>query len=419
MKINTELLKKIYSKYGNTFYILDTNDFVTSYDDLKNSFKNFYPKTEIAYSYKTNYIPRICKIVNQKGGFAEVVSDMEFKAARKIGVEHKNIFYNGPFKNYEATEEILINGGVVNADSESDIKFFRKIANEHKKIKLRLGIRCNFNIGDGVISRFGFSEKNGELEKAINDIKSIDNAEIVSLHSHFASRHLTSWEKATDGMLSIYKKYFANSSNSIEYISLGGGLYGKMTNELKESLNIDPPSFNQYAEVAAKKFKKFFSNFNVNDTPTLILEPGTALAANALKFVCSVHNIKKIDEQYIATLTGSFFNTNPTSSSIFLPFKTFKRNKEKEAKFYENIHFAGYTCIETDYLAKNYSGDLSDGDFVVFDSAGSYSVVMKPPFILPNVPIVEITHSKIFLIKRHETFDDVFSTYEMKFDESF
>lgn len=419
MKISTELLKKIYSKYGNTFYILDSNDFITSYEDLKNSFKKFYPKIEIAYSYKTNYIPRICNIVNQKGGFAEVVSDMEYKVARKIGVKHKNIFYNGPFKNYEAIEEILINGGVVNADSESDIIFFKKIANKNQKIKLRLGIRCNFNIGDGVISRFGFSEKNGELEKAINDIRNIDNAKIVSLHSHFASRHLASWEKATDGMLSIYKKYFGNDFNSIEYISLGGGLYGKMTNELKESLNIYPPSFDQYAEVAAKKFKKFFSNFNVNDTPTLILEPGTALAANALKFVCSVHNIKKIDEQYIATLTGSFFNTNPTSSSTFLPFKIHKKNKEIESKYYENIHFAGYTCIETDYLAKNYSGDLSDGDFVVFDSAGSYSVVMKPPFILPNVPIVEIANSKIFLIKRQETFDDVFSTYEMTFNESF
>jgi diaminopimelate decarboxylase len=83
---------------------------------------------------------------------------------------------------------------------------------------------------------------------------------------------------------------------------------------------------------------------------------------------------------------------------------------------YEDLDMAGYTCIESDYLYRNYSGQLSVGDFIVFDSAGSYSVVMKPPFIMPNVPILELNGDQtVRVIKRQETFEDVFRTYQMEF----
>ena len=52
----------------------------------------------------------------------------------------------------------------------------------------------------------------------------------------------------------------------------------------------------------------------------------------------------------------------------------------------------------------------SDHDiFIVFDDVGSYSVVMKPPFILPNVSIIEIHPEQLSfkLIKKRETFDDL------------
>ena len=81
---------------------------------------------------------------------------------------------------------------------------------------------------------------------------------------------------------------------------------------------------------------------------------------------------------------------------------------------YSDVLFAGYTCIESDYLYAGYNGKLAVGDFIIFDKVGSYSIVMKPPFINPNVPIVEISEDNISykLIKRKETFDDIFHTYD-------
>nr|MZG79422.1 decarboxylase [Photobacterium lucens] len=58
-----------------------------------------------------------------------------------------------------------------------------------------------------------------------------------------------------------------------------------------------------------------------------------------------------------------------------------------------------------------YTGRLFQGDFLIFNNVGSYSIVFKPPFILPNVPIIELTGNSVELIKRQETVDDIFETF--------
>ena len=80
-------------------------------------------------------------------------------------------------------------------------------------------------------------------------------------------------------------------------------------------------------------------------------------------------------------------------------------------KEYVDVDIAGYTCIESDYLYKGYNGELGVGDYLVFSNCGSYSLVMKPPFIFTNVPVMDISGEKPELIKRAETFDDLFTTY--------
>ena len=75
------------------------------------------------------------------------------------------------------------------------------------------------------------------------------------------------------------------------------------------------------------------------------------------------------------------------------------------------MDFGGFTCIESDYLYRNFNGKLATGDMVVFGNVGSYSVVLKPPFILPNFPVIDISEGSVELIKRQETFDDIFHTF--------
>ena len=40
-------------------------------------------------------------------------------------------------------------------------------------------------------------------------------------------------------------------------------------------------------------------------------------------------------------------------------------------------------------------------------------LVMKPPFILPNFAVLDISEGKTEVIKRAENFEDVFHTFEL------
>ena len=73
MIVNRTVIESLRKEYGEAFYLLDSNQFRTNYLEMKEVFSSIYPSFNIAYSYKTNYTPKFCKIVNELGGYAEVV----------------------------------------------------------------------------------------------------------------------------------------------------------------------------------------------------------------------------------------------------------------------------------------------------------------------------------------------------------
>ena len=162
MQINSKVISRLRSQYGEAFYLLDSEQFKNNFTELKNIFSAIYPNFNIAYSYKTNYTPKFCKIVNELGGYAEVVSEMEMELALKCGVEPKRIIWNGPIKDSEKMREFLVAGGTVNSDSIDETKEIRDFANSVETI-LNVGIRCNYDVHDGVVSRFGFDITGDDL----------------------------------------------------------------------------------------------------------------------------------------------------------------------------------------------------------------------------------------------------------------
>lgn len=404
MILSYRYLNEIASKVGNSYYILDTETFEKNYDCLITSFRNYYKKTIISYSYKTNYIPEFCKIIGRKGGYAEVVSDMEYQLAKHIGVPDKKIIYNGPYKNSSVIEKMLLGGGAVNIDSLDELKEVLRIAEKHKDQLLKIGMRCNFNVGEGTSSRFGINSETEEFEYAINLIHNTDNLNLVGIHCHYSSRSLKIWVNKIDGLIKVLQRL---DCTKLEYISIGGGLYGEMKDELKQQFSTPIPTFDEYASTILPPLVQFFAGTQIE--PVLFIEPGSALAGNAMKYVCKVMAIKNMQNHFVANTSGSMYNINPTLSPKRLPMMLYGSEKGRE---YIDISFAGYTCIESDYLYKNFKGRVCIGDFLVFDNVGSYSVVLKPPFILPNVPVIHIgENGEINIEKRAETFEDIFSTY--------
>lgn len=413
MRINWTLLERLTSIHGEAFYLLDSKKFEQNYDEFLKAFRDLYPKTFIAYSYKTNYIPKLCALINRKGGYAEVVSEMEFDLAIKLGVPPQKIIFNGPYKNEKTIKKCLLGGGILNLDSFHEIDIVEKIARENPEINMSIGVRCNFDIGDSVTSRFGFDIDKEDFYHAFDRLKRIDNISIKGLHCHFPNRNIESYIIRVDKMLHLSEQLF---SSPPEFIDLGGGFFGKMNALLKKQFKHRVPTYQEYAEAIATKFQDFYQDLDEPKKPKLFLEPGTALVADTMKFVVKVIDIKRIRNKIIATVSGSKYNIIPTGD-INLPIKVYRNPKDCCHEEYDSIDIVGYTCIENDYVYKGYKGSLKMGDYIVFDNVGSYSIVLKPPFILPNCPIIEYNpqENSYEIIKRKEENEDIFRTFNFKY----
>lgn len=403
MDLTTKKLTELSAEYGEAFYLLDSEQFEKNYEDLSKAFLDIYPHFNIAYSYKTNYIPKLCKIVKNHGGYAEVVSDMELEIATRVGVEPSKIIWNGPIKNNTKVEDFLISGGTVNIDSLDELDDIKRSIGKHPQYFFTLGVRCNFDIGDGVISRFGFDVDSEDFREIIYYIKNTENVKLINLQCHFAKRSIEYWPARAKKMVKIIKRVEKEIGYVPERIDLGGGIFGNMDESLKKQFEDPIPDYREYAEAAATVIRKAFPDAE----PELLIEPGSALAGDSMKFVGRIESIKNVRGKIFATMVGS--QNNISMSGINPPMRRYAVSDGTE---YKNVDIVGYTCIESDVMYRGYEGVLAIGDYMVFSNCGSYSIVMKPPFIMPNVPVVDICGEKVELIKRAENFEDLFHTYE-------
>lgn len=401
MLLSKEKLEAVRDQYGEAFYLLDSMQFRNNFTELKNAFSSLYPNFNIAYSYKTNYTPKLCRIVNELGGYAEVVSEMEMELAEKIGVAPDRIIWNGPVKNRKVLERFLLSGGTANIDSLPEAEFIRGCAVNHQDTLINVGLRCNYDVGDGVVSRFGFDIDGEDFQSALEIVKTTPNIHLINLQCHFAKRQVEFWPSRAKGMADLVDRIGIVPVR----IDIGGGLYGKMEDSLKEQFYAHIPVYSEYAAAAAEVFADKFSS---NDTmPELIIEPGSALVGDCMKFVGTVKTIKRVRGKSFATVLGSQKNISMTG--VNPPMEVIEIGKDR--KQYTDLDLVGYTCIEGDVIYKDYEGTLAPGDMIVLGNCGSYSLVMKPPFILPNFPVVDISEGKIELVKRAESFDDIFHTF--------
>ena len=399
MVINKEIVSNLRAEYGEAFYLLDSDQFRMNFLELKEVFSSIYPNFNIAYSYKTNYTPKFCKIVNELGGYAEVVSEMEMELALRCGVEHSRIIWNGPIKDKERTREFLLAGGTVNIDSISEADYIKELA-EKADHKLNVGIRCNYDVADGVVSRFGFDVDGDDFKRVLEIVTTTPNLHFINFQCHFAKRQIEYWPARAKGMVELLDRVGVIP----ERVDIGGGLFGKMADSLKAQFTSEIPSYKEYAEAAATVFAEYFKG--KDKVPELIIEPGSAVVGDCMKFVGAVKTIKNVRGKYFASILGSQKNISMTG--INPPIEVVHMG---DGENYKNLDFVGFTCIEGDVLYKNYNGELAVGDAIVISNCGSYSLVMKPPFILPNFPVLDICGDEVEVIKRAETFDDIFHTF--------
>lgn len=377
-------LAQIAERHGDAFYLFDRERFAGNYRAFTEAFHCHYPRAQIAYSYKTNYAPAVCRQVDTLGGYAEVVSEMEYALARRLGVAPGRIIYNGPCKSPGSLREALTTGTIVNLDSERDVRHLKQIAGEHPQSAMQVAIRCNFEIEGCLDSRFGMDVNGPVFAATLDVIRGLKNVRLGGLHCHFPNREIDSFKGRISSILAVADRIFATPP---DFINVGGGYFGHLPDSLRRCYTRVVPSYADYGAVLGGAMAARYGRGP--DSPLLFVEPGTALVADTFRFVTRVIDKKQIRARKLAFVAGSMFNVSPYAKSNSLPVAVINQDGnaagDDSAPGYD---VAGYTCIEGDVLTRDLRVRIEVDDFLVYENVGSYSIVMKPPFILPSVPIL-------------------------------
>lgn len=402
---NVNMLKK---QFGESFYLFDLERLRANYVNMFEAFSSRYQNFIIGYSYKTNYLPILLKEISKLGGYAEVVSRIEYDLALKIGVDPKKIIFNGPLKSQDDIAVALKEGSIINLDSFYEIEMVKEYIVNNNSNYYKVGLRVNFDMNiDGMSpiqdgfkqSRFGFCVENGNFEKALNELKRMENVDVVGLHGHFSTqiRSLKVYEKITQKLCDLSKKHIANT---LEYIDVGGGFYGDVPKIMKVN-NVQ--SFDDYAKTICSIMNKEKGNFK-ND-PFLIIEPGLSLVVDTIQFYSQVIDVKKNRDEYFVLVNGSVHNIKPSIFKKNTPMELVKTNID-DYKI-DRFNVVGCTCMEKDYLLIDYIGELPKvGDFLIFSNVGAYTIVLDPPFIKERPPIICKIGSQYKLVRKREKLDD-------------
>ncbi|SDH24094.1 diaminopimelate decarboxylase [Prevotella communis] len=352
------------------YFILDLQKLEKNLSGLRSAFTSLWPNFAIGYSFKTNNLPWIASWMHAQGVMAEVVSSPEYELAKYVGYEDNCVILNGPCKGFETMDKVLKAGGIVNLDSFQEINHIKaNIQNYGSRIKV--GLRINFDLetacpGETIPGkepgRFGFNIENRDFDRAIDELKSIAGVEIVGIHAHHSTK-----TKSLGIFKAITKKTCecASKCSCLEYIDLGGCLFGDKPGA---------PTFEEYAQTIVS----VLCDFSIPSEIKLLLEPGAALIASPVSYVCKVIGTKDIKGTRLVFTDGSIKHIAPQMNAIRFGYnlKTSSKNTLPRQVI------SGYSCIEMDrFLDLNNQPELQIDDEITIKNVGAYTISLAPLFI--------------------------------------
>ena len=407
-KINYNILNSLDKKFGSPFYIMDSDKYRNNINRFINAFKRKYEKVIAGYSFKTNYVPALCNIAKKQGCFAEVVSDMEYTLAIKLGFD--KIIFNGPIKRQCVLLDAIERGAVINLDSEYEVVSICNYKQQHPEKDIKVGLRININLtdknGNSTIQcglRFGrFGFPNDIIGKNIEKLRNA-GIKIISLHGHTSTsdRAVLNYKIITQHMLAICEAY---QLNALQYFNIGGGYFGAAP----EGMEITGPKYEDYADCILNE--TMANKWFMNQKPYIVIEPGSSVVSNVFTYYTKVYQNKKVGNVNFVLVDGSVFDVKLTMHSTNLPHEVYKA-KETTDKYTCDV--VGSTCMEKDVLLKNVEmPHMEAGDYIQFRGVGAYTISMTPTFINYLEPILMPENGDYTEVRRRQNIEDIIQIYK-------
>lgn len=360
------------------------------------------------YSIKANSNIEILKMALEEGNNADAMSEGEMRLLLKAGFPAERIFFVPNNVDVSELKFAIDNGILVSLDSLEQLETFGQI---------NPGGRCSVRINPGVgaghhekVVTAGKKTKFGVAEEDVDrifDIAAKYNLKIVEINQHVGSQYLdpAPFLQAVENFLRISEKF-----SDLEYIDFGGG-YGIPYHKLDDEKEFDMADF-------SRKFTELldaYADKHKGKLPLFKSEPGRYCVAEGGVILGRVYATKQnAGKKYAGTDIGMNVLARPTLYDSWHDIEILRDGKVLPRKDMEEISITGNICESGDLLTKERPMPvIKAGDLVCVLDAGAYGFSMSSSYnTRPRAAEVLITEDgKDKLIRRRETFDDLFACF--------
>ena len=405
INLNGISAEELVRKYGSPLYVYNGDLIRQRYREVVSSIK--YPKTRMLYACKANTNPEIMKILLEEGCGIDAVSYGEVLLALNTGFKPENILFTGNNIDDEEMKKVISKKIMVNIDSISQLERYGQLIPGSK-----ISVRINPDVGAGHHNHVvtgGPDSKFGIYYNRAEEIKKIVikyNLKVTGLHMHVGSRFLDSkpFLKAMETLLEIAEQF-----KELDFIDFGGGL-GVPYSPDENSIDLK-----DFGEQVSNLFSNWCNRYGREIE--MVFENGRYYVAEAGHLLVRVNTIKSTPKFKFAGVDSGFNHLiRPTMYGSYHKIVNLS-NTEGEK---EKIVVAGNLCESGDVFTRNEQESvprelpkIREGDILSIENAGAYGFSMSSNYNLRLKPAeVLITGKNIRLIRRRETYEDIFRSLE-------
>jgi diaminopimelate decarboxylase len=395
-------VQELCESLGTPMFLISEGLLRDRFRQFRAEFRKRYSNVAVAYSYKTNYLPSVCSILDREGAWAEVVSLLELSIAEKIGVDPQRIIFNGPAKTNDGFLKAMELGvRVINVDSISELEKVASLACD-ADLRVNVGFRFSYPGRPPSKNKFGITAE--QILDGCRIISKEKRIHYIGLHTHIGTEttEIGKYEKAiellTDLASSIHRRYGLQT----EIINLGGGFAFKEVAPYSHRGRWSPPSFSEYASRICSKLM-LASTGRLPQPPTLALEPGRALVGPTTLLATKVIATKQVSGiKWVMTDAGLNLIPEAELNQYRIVPTVLRKGKP------ERVNVAGPLCFHEDIIRYGLKmPPVKEGDILAIMDVGAYSISLSWQFIKLRGGVCLLCDGKHEMIRRPETVEDV------------
>ena len=388
---------------GTPVYIYSGGAIRAAFAGLDGAFRE-YPHT-LHFALKANSTLAVLRLLRELGCSADANSGGEIEAARRAGFEPSQIVFTGVGKTRDELDQAVALGvKAINIESDGEAERIDQVARA-RGVKARVALRVNPDIDPNTHAHIStglrFNKFGVPLEFAaplLRRLAAMPGLDPIGIHVHLGSQivDVEPLGRAAQALAELAIEVRA-AGVPLQHIDLGGGL-GVAYDGVSAA---DPVA---YAAAVLPAIRKTGLH--------LIIEPGRYLVAPAGILVGSVADTKA----YQGSPRFVVLDTGMTELIRPMLYEAYHRIVAVTPRpgAGQPSEIVGPLCETSDTLGHDRQlGPVEVGDLIAVLDAGAYGFVMASNYNRRRFPAEVLVDGGVWrVIRRRQTFDDLFATEE-------